>query len=631
MEEPIYLNKELREQWRITFENARADREGYFLWIKNEIQIVITLINKYDKIYLLGGLGAMLLKSSPNFYNQFLEMYEGPDKDLMESEKMINDESIEVLLEYAMSIASASNNTNKDIIPNFDDIEEVKQQLFKIKFNIGFYEMSAENPVDGNEFDNWIKLRVMNDDSNIRGDGYHSHIEEIYKEIFAPHDDFLLRFYGFNSSDILDVIGNLDTLVYSKVGNAHGGFVSQQRFEKWSNEKGLVAIDVDLNKGISPNHQFTIDNPDLFCNENPDSFQLIHLDDISGYDKLFWVIPKGAKEKKIFELLSHNFGDNQSFLEGRYKGFPQGDSVIFTKPLIRIEEKFYCFSVFSPFRNMFGITANLLEQADAVYYEHSFKGNANVNSRDNYIEKKAKELFERFLTDVQFYHSLNYKIIEDGIEKNPELDILGIGENTLYIIEVKAGELNKKHKRGAILGLKQRLKETVNEGSYQCFRAETFIKENSNPEFNYVDGNQRMILIVDKEKEYDIIKISVTFEHFSAVSVNLKYLIESGVLSESYKWTWIISLYDLMIFSELVESERDFKEYIQNRLNVYERDDLEFNDEIDILAFFFENKFPVPKQEGKVLIEGFKKMIDDYYNAVNLGMPNVNKPKRKRF
>ncbi len=84
-----------------------------------------------------------------------------------------------------------------------------------------------------------------------------------------------------------------------------------------------------------------------------------------------------------------------------------------------------------------------MQQADAVYYEQSFKGNANKNSRDNYIEIKTKEQFEKLLPNVKFYHSLKYNIIENGLAKEPELDILGIGSDTIYIIEVKAGELNK--------------------------------------------------------------------------------------------------------------------------------------------------------------------------------------------
>jgi hypothetical protein len=158
----------------------------------------------------LGGLGARLLQASPNFYNQFMEIYNGPDQEHAEKEKILDDDEIEVLLEYAMSIASANPNTKAGNIPTAENIEEIREQLSKIKYNIGFYEMSADNPAGGTEFDHWLKLRVMEDALHVRGNGYHSHIEEVFKETFAPHNGFLEQFYGFNSDDILAIIKKLD-------------------------------------------------------------------------------------------------------------------------------------------------------------------------------------------------------------------------------------------------------------------------------------------------------------------------------------------------------------------------------------------------------------------------------------
>jgi len=633
MSEPIYFDEEFKKQWRYAFEQAKADRERYFNWLKDEMKIAIDLINRYDKIYVLGGLGARLLQSSPNFYNQFMETYNGPDKEHAEKEKMLHDDEIEVLLEYAISVASASPNTNAGKIPSSENIEEIRNQLSKIKLNVGFYEMSADNPSGGTEFDHWLKLRVMEDAMHVRGDGYHSHIAEVYKETFAPHDGFLTQFYGFNSKDIYDTIQRLDVLVASKIGNAYGGSLSHQRFVEWDSSKGNEAISKEMKEtGRHFIQQFTDDNPDLFDESAPENFVLLALDYIEGYKKLFWVIPRGEKETKIFALLSHQFGDNSLFLQGKFGGFPLGDSVIQTKPLIKVDEKYFCFSINLSFRNIFDITATLLQSADAVYYEQRFKNNASATSRDNYIELKAKLLFEKFLPSVQFYHSLDYNIVENGLAKKPELDILGLSNDTLYIIEVKAGELNKKHRRGAILGLKDRLKETVNEGSYQCYRAEKFINDNATPEFTYVDDNQRKTLVIDKSKSYNIIKISVTYEHLSTVSVNLKYLIESGVLSPAYKWTWIVSLFDLMVFTDLIENENDFKEYLQNRLGLYERNDIEFHDEIDILGYFFENKFPLvaEKENEKIFMLSYKDDIETYYIRNDIGMPGVIKPKRKK-
>lgn len=633
MNEPIYFDEEFKKQWRYAFDEARKDRERYFNWLKDEIKIAIDLINRFDKIYVLGGLGAKLLQASPNLYNQFMVTYDGPDKEYAEQEKLKEDDEIEVLLEYTLNIASASPNTNEGNIPTQENIEEIRNQLSKIKFNIGFYEMSADYPSGGTEFDHWLKLRVMEDTLHVRGEGYYSHFTEVYMETFAAHDIFLTQYYGFTSADLYETIQRLDMLVASKTGNAFGGSLAHKRFTEWDDEKGDEAVmDEIMKTGKHFIRQFTEANPDLYDAANPDQITGVAFDHIAGYNRLFWVLPKTEKEKKIFNLLSHQFGDNALFLQGKFGGFPLGDSIIQTKPLIKVAEKYFCFSINLPFRNLFNITASLLQNADAVYYDQKFKGNASSNSRDNYIELKVKRLFEKLLPAVRFYHSLKYKIIEDGLSKEPELDILGISNETLYIIEVKAGELNKKHRRGAILGLKDRLKETVNEGSYQCYRAEKFIIDSENPEFRYIEEGKGKILNIDKSKNYRIVKISVTYEHFSTVSVNLKYLIESGVLSTDYKWTWIVSLFDLMIFADLIETEDDFNEYLKNRLGLYERNDIEFHDEIDILGFFFDNKFPLPaeKENEKIFMISFKDDIDTYYTRKDVGMPGTIKPKRKK-
>ncbi len=635
MSEPIYFDEEFKKQWRYAFDQARVDRDRYFNWIKEEIKIAVDLINRYDKIYMLGGLGARLLQSSPNPYNQFMETYNGEDKEHAEKEKIIDDDEIEVLLEYAMSIASASANTKAGVIPTQANIDEIREQLSKIKYNVGFYEMSADNPSGGTEFDHWLKLRVMEDAMHVRGDGYHIHIAEVYTETFALHDGFLNQYYGFSSTDIYETIQRLDVLVVSKIANPFGASLAYDRIFRPNEIKDIEHETNEMKKlGMQFKTLFGIrkGNEDLYSEDNRQTPTAIPFDYIEGYNRLFYVIPENEKQLKIFNLLSHQFGDNALYLQGKFGGFPLGDSVIKTKPLIKVGDKFFCFSINLAFRNIFDITANLLLSADAVYYEQRFKGNTSHTSRDNYIELKVKQLFERFLPTVQFYHSLKYNIVEDGIPKEPELDILGIGNDTLYIIEVKAGELNKKHRRGAILGLKDRLKETVNEGSYQCYRAEKFINDSAAPEFRYTDNNQGKTLTINKSKNYQTIKISVTYEHLSTVSVNLKYLIESGVLSAAYKWTWIVSLYDLMIFADMVESEADFKEYLQNRLGLYERNDIEFHDEIDILGYFFENLFPLKeeKENETIMMLSYKDDIETYYTRTGVGMPGVQKPKRRK-
>ncbi|WP_426474237.1 hypothetical protein [Chryseobacterium balustinum] len=417
----------------------------------------------------------------------------------------------------------------------------------------------------------------------------------------------------------------------SKIGNPFGSSIAHKRFVEWDENKGEEAIKENMRKGKHFMTQFLEDNPDLTDGKHLLNVIGVDLDDVRSYDRLFWVLPQTSKEEKIFELLSQKFNDNKDFLIGKFGGFPLGDTTIKTQPLVNIQDKYYSFSTSLAFRNIFEITTNLLEKADSIYYEQNFKNNTYHNSKDNYIERKTKDVFENFLPKVNFYHSLDYKILmEDGKEKLTELDILGIGESHIYIIEVKAGELNSKHKRGALKGLKDRLKETINEGTFQCYRAEKYIEETKNPTFTYIEENSRKTLVIDKTNNKEIIKISVMFEHFASIAVNLKYLIENGVLSPDYKWTWIVSLYDLMVFRDLIDSEEDFVEYISHRINLYERNDVEFQDEIDILGFFLEGKFPINIETtvDKVNIISYRDDIDDYYTKTGVGILS-KKPQRK--
>lgn len=630
----INIPDDIKEKYKYAIEKAREDRPRYFDWIKSEIEIAINLINQFDKIYVIGGLGARLIKSTPTFYNQFLATYNGPDKEeIQEDELLQDDDEIEILLEYIMNIATATPNTNKGVIPTQDNIEEIYQQLSKIKSNINFWELSADNPVGGNEFDHWLRTNIMQDTINVRGDGYHTHIQEIYQEVFHPFDGFLEQYYGFNSNDVYNTILKLDSLVYSKVGNPFGATQSHKRLTEWMDEVGQENVTkVMMETGKHFIMQFTEANPDLYDETAPEQVIMHSLDRVESYSKIFWVIPKTAKEKLIFEKLSLEFGHNAVFFQPpKFKGFPLNDTLINLKPLIKESDKYYHFSMNLAFRNIFKITEELIKSADAVFYDNSFKGNSNLNSRDNYIEQKTKKQFEKLMPTAQFFHSLEYYVVENGQNKKTELDILGVSNDTVYIIEVKAGELNTKHRRGAIKGLKDRLRETINEGSYQCHRALKYIQDNSNPTFEYVEGGTRKTLTLDKSKIQSYFKISVTFEHFSSISANLRYLINSGVLSPDFKWTWIVSLYDLMIFSDLIQSEEEFKEYLSHRIALYDRNDIEFMDEIDILGFYFENGFPLGQEkENEILhIVNYKDEIETYYTRTGVGIPGVVKPKKK--
>jgi len=420
----------------------------------------------------------------------------------------------------------------------------------------------------------------------------------------------------------------------SKIANPLGGIQSHKRLQDWETQRRKDEKEITEEMMINDFFlmpQFLKENPDLYNSENPFNVTLHSLDNIKSSDKIFWILPTNEIEEKIYTEITHNFGENSKFLKPeKFKAFPLGDSIIYNKPLIKINGNFYCFSLLLTYRNIFSILSSLLEKADLDYFKSTFTGNSSSNSKDNYLESKTKEVFEKLIPEAQFYLNLEYSVEENGVIKKTELDILGESDKAIYIIEVKAGELNKKHRRGALKGLKQRLDEIINMGSYQCERAKKHIESQPNPQFKYAANETSHILEIDKSKKKEIFKITITFEQLGFISANLKILVNNGVLNPDYKWSWITSIYDLMIFAELIENEVQFIEYLKHRLELYDREDIRFFDEIDLLEYFLENTFPIPIQEAnKILIidEGSKK-IDEYFDKKVLGFPINPKPQK---
>lgn len=431
---------DLKEAFEFAFEQASNDRERYFSWIKEEIEIAINLIEKFDKIYVLGGLGARLIKSIRNQADYFSETIEKSKQEELKDDTSIPNDEIEVLLEYAMSLASANINSNNGVLPTQKDIDEIHEQLLKVKFNSNMYEMSAVNS-DGSEIDadSWLRMSIVLQTLNVRGNAYQQHIMEIYREIFESHNEFLQRFYGFDANDLLDTVLKLDKLVHSKIGNVFGANLAAERFKEWIDETDDESVNkVTEESGKHFMQQFTEDNPDLADELAPTGVVVHRLDRVEGYEKVFWVIPKSEKEKIIFDKLSISFSDNNDFLKPpKFKGFPMNTTLITTKPLIKEDEKYFHFSMSLAFRNIFKIAEDLIRSADIIYFENSFRGNSNASSKDNSIELKTQNLFQKLLPLTKFYHSLKYKVTEDGLVKQTELDILGISSDTLYIIEVR--------------------------------------------------------------------------------------------------------------------------------------------------------------------------------------------------
>lgn len=232
------------------------------------------------------------------------------------------------------------------------------------------------------------------------------------------------------------------------------------------------------------------------------------------------------------------------------------------------------------------------------------------------IDNKVKSVMESFLSDVTFYSSVHYKIVEDEVEKNPELDILGVSDKAVYIIEVKAHELSYKD-RVRLDGAKYKFKASVAEACKQCCRSVDFINNSTEPIF----GTQQGAVLINKTKP--IYKIAVTFQHYSSLLGQMDKLVAASLMEERFRDTWVVSLFDLMVVADFVESEDEFLSYLDMR-KIINTNHSTFHDELDLLGQFLnENLADKVIANKPMMIIGGSSDIDeeyakDFYLPINL-------------
>lgn len=585
-----------KEKLNDTIQKYIDEIEGYF--------------EKYDTIQLLGGVGLYLLDNLPNIEKHFYAQISGTDMQL--------DEQAEVIAEYAMNFGLAMPNHGKEN-PTDAVVEDLLIKLSGLATIYGLLDM----PLDDNseQFVDWlIHMQTI----AVRGDGYQEHVYEVFKEMFVPHSAFYKQQFGYSIEEMFDFFMDLENRVICKIGcqdSIYGAAKMHERWKKWE-EKNFGNIDDikiidkhDWSKGLFGD--FFEANPDVPHTEDGMKFLLIQPNDYSQSNMVFWIYPQNDVEERILDSLSVQFGSNSAFLaDGEFKGSIMSGYNIFERPFIKDGDKYYCFTPMIPHRNLFLIAEKLMMQNNA-YYQKYFQQNNDVNSRDEYIERKVKNIMQSFLSNVQFYSSVNYSITEGGIIKHPELDILGISDKATYIIEVKAHELSYKDKVG-LKGAKDKFCSSVVEACRQCCRSVTFIETSKSPVFSSKVGQ----FSIDKSKP--IYKIAVTFQHHSALLGQMDVLVKAGLMKEQYKDTWIISLFDLMAVSDFIESEDEFLAYLEMHKMV-NTNHCTYCDELDLLGQFLNNNLANKVKNGKPLnIIGGHEDIDaeyskDYYSDISLG------------
>jgi hypothetical protein len=524
---------------------------------------------------------------------------------------------LEVVCEYLQSLILAFPETDKPMPPP----EFYPFIMGKIKNLIkGYSEFfgleAATQKYEIEEF----KLRhdAIANALYIRGDGYEVHIGEVFLELFGHHDAVLQSEFGFSSHHVIEVFDYVENHIRQNLifmGSLRDAYVKwldnnpiEKLLKKYSEavikQAGLIGIyEMETKSGKSQPHPLSP----------------------------FKIYPSSPKLLNVAKALSIQFGENSIFTRNeKFKAEPLADTLIYEKPFIRDEESFYCFNPFLGPRNYFTIAEELLKRVPNNYHKNKFLTNKSIGGRDRYVEDKTLEVFTSLFPDFKFHLNATYTFKEDNLglkctiskDGNYEIDLVGIGENVTLLIEIKASTLNKKAKRGSIDNIVSGLKRIIGKAACQAFRAEQFILNSSTPTFEA----QKHRFSVDPNKK--IYKINISLDHLSSLATRLNALKTLGVIEDSIDYSWCISLFDLLIFRDLL-SKDELLGYLDWRLPLYQKQNLEHFDEITLIGYWLSKEIntKIESLDNLFLHSGFSHKIDNYFNSLSTSSP-LPKPQK---
>ncbi len=584
-------NRMTEEEHRAWLEQLTRNRPLAYQETRALIDKVVELINSFDKVFVLGGVASVVT----------LKLHSEEDE-----------EAGEIVMEYAQSIAMATPNVNKGIRPDQESLVTIYNLLVEIRRYLHAYYAIEHLENKHSPIDYQMRFAMISETMFIRGAGYLRHTEELFCEMFAPHDDFFQKHYGFRSVDIVQTFRQVESSFTLHVASPEGKphpFL-EFKLQQWHF--------LTQGKGKFP-EEFAVANPGVVLEEG--KLMLYPLTWIPYFKELYRIRHYNSVQEKVVKLLSLPFGDNSSFAE--YNAYELlNPSEIFIKPFVKDDEgNYYLFSMNIGARNYFNIAQELIRTADEKYYQQSFQGNKHASTKDRFIENKVLQLFRKMLPNVSFYPNVKYTYLHGDIglkcakasDGKYELDVLGISKNATYLIEVKAGLLNEDSRRGAIKSIKTNLSQIVGNAVCQSYRAFQYIKtEGENSTFTTIDRKE-----VRPSSRQRVFRISVSFSYIGSIISSLIKLKEFGAIDEKADLAWTVNIFDLIPFSEIMPSEEEFIDYLTKRLPMYEDRRMEEADEMAMLGLYYDNDLkidPAFDGFGTVKLNGYTDELDRYFD-----------------
>lgn len=203
--------------------------------------------------------------------------------------------------------------------------------------------------------------------------------------------------------------------------------------------------------------------------------------------------------------------------------------------------------------------------------------------RHDYVLARSVQALKTAMPACQAEMHLDYELTSGSAHGVCELDALVKYDSAAFLLEVKGAPLSWPSRRGAPQRFARDMKRLLGQTHVQAIRAREYVEQTVEPIF--LSRRNRRAVVLDKKGVTDIFAISVTLEPIGHLSALVKAEEELGI-SDRAGQSWMVSLYDLLVITDLLDIPATFTHYLKRRLRISKQAFLEAHDELDFFGYY---------------------------------------------
>lgn len=426
---------------------------------------------------------------------------------------------------------------------------------------------------------------------NVRGKRFQIFEREYIEKLLLPHNIVFVETFGLTSRDVIDG--------FIKIEYA----LSQQKCNVFTQFNELYERFQSKGEDIENSHF----NNEAELNDIIDKLFGTKLHDVSFLTN--W-------PEEFINELSWEQNGCPDFWEGEYGGWPVIDMPVSKRPFIKIDGKAYCFDYYSFVDNFYRSVQKAITRVKKDYQWSSIQQDTS--------ERMVADVFESILPGCKTYVS-NYYPMNQSLKKMAENDIIVTYDNTLIIVEVKAGSFVYTSPLTDFESHIKSYKKLIEEADVQCHRTKEYLEKNKISKIYNHDKSEKCEINMSDYSSIYMMSITVdNINEFAAKAEKLKFLkLKSNAIS--------IAIDDLMVYREYFDSPLIFLHFLKQRHLATQNPLMALNDELDHLGMYISHncynyQTKGVKKDSEIMFVGYRDDLCNYYNALYHPQLNPQKP-----